>query len=313
MTAGDAGRLVKQTFREWTEDKVLRLGAALAYYAIFSIPPLIVIVLKAENLLDGGHARAAQAQLANLIGKDMAQNILQTQGQRTNQALTNIVGMGILLFGATGVFASLQDALNTIWEVRPKPGMGFRGWARARFFMLAMVFGMTFLLMISLFVSSIVASVASWMLQAFPDANIATHLLEFALSFAVTALLFGVMFKTLPDVKLMWTDVWFGAAVTAALFAIGKLLIGVFLGKASFGSAYGAAAPLVVLFLWVYYSSQILLFGAEFTQVYANQYGSRYIVPAEHAEPVTEEKRAQEGLHANTPDRKRRDSGDQAA
>src|SRR5262245_61535886 len=166
MKASDAGRLVKQTFREWREDKVLRLGAALAYYAIFSIPPLIIIVLKAANFLDGGHARAAQAQLANLIGKDMAQNILQTQGERTNKALTNIVGIGVLLFGATGVFASLQDALNTIWEVRPKPGLGLWGWARARFLSLAMVFGMTFLLMISLFVSAIVASVASWMLQA---------------------------------------------------------------------------------------------------------------------------------------------------
>ena len=305
----------KEAVQEWREDKALRLGAALAYYAVLSMPPLIVIILHATAFFYEGDAGGAlQAQLGNLIGDETARTILQAQsdGALIGGLSSKVVGIAILLFGATGVFASLQDALNTIWEVQPKPGRGCWGMVCDRFLSLSMVFGVAFLLMVSLVVSAGVTSVTAFTVGSYPGGHEAVRAVELILSFLVIAVLFAVMFKTLPHVKLVWSDVAVGAAVTAALFTFGKFVIWVYLGERNIASTYGAAAPAVVLILWVYYSCQILLFGAEFTQVYANRYGSR-IVPAEDAVPVTEEKRAQEGLEANTPARKGETNGGRAA
>jgi membrane protein len=305
----------KETFQEWRQDKALRLGAALAYYAVLSIPPLVVIILHATAFFYKGDAGAAmQAQLGNLIGEETARTILETQsgGALIGGLSSKLLGIAILLFAATGVFASLQDALNTIWEVQPKPGRGCWGLVCDRFLSLSMVFGVAFLLLVSLVVSAGVTGITAFMVGSYPGGAAAVRLVELLLSFLVITVLFAVMFKTLPHVKLVWSDVAVGAAVTAALFTIGKFVIWVYLAERNIASTYGAAAPAVVLILWVYYSCQILLFGAEFTQVYANRYGSR-IVPAENAVPVTEEKRAQEGLEANTPARKDATNGGKAA
>jgi membrane protein len=315
MKAATAVGIFKETFQEWRQDKALRLGAALAYYAVLSIPPLVVIILHATAFFYKGDGVASmQAQLGNLIGEETARTILKTQSDSALKGAlsSKLLGIGILLFGATGVFASLQDALHTIWEVQPKPGRGCWGLVCDRFLSLSMVFGVAFLLMVSLVVSAGVTSVTALTVGRYPGGAAAIRSVELLLSFVVITVLFAVMFKTLPHVKLVWNDVAVGSVVTAALFTIGKFVIWAYLGQRNIGSTYGAAAPAVVLILWVYYSCQILLFGAEFTQVYANRYGSR-IVPAEDAVPVTEEKRAQEGLEANTPARTNPTNGGRAA
>ncbi len=289
MNKGAAVSLIKQTFSDWSEDKAPRLGAALAYYAIFSIPPLILLVIAAVGLVyKGDVAGAIQTQLATLIGANTAQTIMQTSQQPEGKsAAVGIAGVAILLFGASGVFAQLQDAMNTIWEVKPKAKRGVMGMIKDRFLSFTMVLGIAFLLLVSLVLTAAIS--------AFGSAAAVGHILELVISFAVITLLFAMIFKLLPDVKIRWSDVWVGAAMTAALFTIGKFAIGLYLGRSSVGSAYGAAGAVIVMIVWIYYSAQILFLGAEFTQVYANQYGS-HVTPAENAEPVTAEKRAQEGL-----------------
>jgi YihY family inner membrane protein len=209
----------------------------------------------------------------------------------------------LLILGASGVFGELQDSLNTIWEVKPKPGLGIGGWIRTRFLSMAAVLGIAFLLLVSLFVSTLVTGISGRVMGAiFGDGTVAKvigFLIDFVLSSAVITLLFAGMFKLLPDVKIQWRDVWSGAILTAVLFQIGKYLLSWYLGRESatsnFGPAGSAAASFVALLIWVYYSGWILFYGAEFTQVYAKTYGSN-IVPSEHAEPMTAEARRQQGM-----------------
>jgi membrane protein len=278
--------LVKQTFSEWTEDKAPRLGAALAYYAVFSIPPLLFLVIAIIGLVyHGDVAGAIQSQLGSLIGESTARTMMETGRQQKTGGgfLPAIVGIALLLFGASGVFGELQDALNTIWGVKPKEGRGVTGIIKDRFLSLTMVLGIAFLLLVSLVLSAAVSAIGGWL----PGGEALGHVIELALSFGITTLLFAMIFKVLPDVKLTWSDVWIGAFATAALFTIGKFAIGVYLGKGSIGSSYGAAGSVIVMIAWIYYSAQILFLGAEFTQVYANRYGSR-VRPSENAEPIPE-------------------------
>ena len=290
--------LLKETFSDWTEDKAPRLGAALAYYAVFSIPPLILIVIAAIGVFyKGDVAGAIESQIASLVGNDAARTMLQT-AQHHGQAggtVAAVVGIGLLLFGASGVFAELKDALNTIWEVQAKKKGGILSVITDRFLSFTMVLGMAFLLLVSLVLTAAVSAFAGMLNAWLPFGELLAKVLDFTISFGVVTLLFAMIFKILPDVKLAWSDVWIGAAATAALFTLGKFLIGLYLGTGSVGSAYGAAASVIIMIVWVYYSAQILFLGAEFTQVYANRYGSR-VVPAEGAEPVSNEKRAQQGL-----------------
>ncbi|MBD3562646.1 YihY/virulence factor BrkB family protein, partial [Planktothrix sp. FACHB-1355] len=193
------------------------------------------------------------------------------------------------------VFGELQDALNTIWEVAPKPDLGVKGFIRKRFLSFAMVLVIGFLLLVSLIISAVLAGLNSYLSNLLPGIDFVWLLANFVISFGVTTLLFAMIYRFLPDVKIAWSDVWIGAAITSLLFSIGRFLLGMYLGNGSFGSTYGAAGSIVVILAWVYYAAQILFFGAEFTQVYARKYGSQ-IVPDKNAIPLTDEARRQQGI-----------------
>jgi membrane protein len=292
--------LLKETFSDWSEDKASRLAAALAYYTIFSIAPLIIIVIAVAGLVFGREAVQGQieGQLQGLVGKDGAgliQEMVQGASNEATSIIATIIGVATLLFGATGVFGQLQDALNTIWEVEPKPGRGIMGIIKDRFISFSMILGIGFLLLVSLVLSAGLAALNEFMSGVFDNMAYIGEVINFVISFGVITLLFAMIYKILPDVEIAWSDVWTGAAVTALLFTIGKFLIGLYLGHSAVASSFGAAGALVVILLWLYYSAQILFMGAEFTQVYAKRFGSQ-IKPAADARPVTEEARAQQGL-----------------
>lgn len=300
MKAKDIVGLFKQTFQEWQEDKASRLAAALAYYTVFSLAPLLVIAIAIVGLVFGQDA--AQGEIVNqlkhllgLQGAEAVQEMIKNSHQESDKGtIATIISIGLLLFGASGLFGQLQDSLNTIWEVAPNPNRGVMGFIRDRFLSFSMVLGIGFLLLVSLILSAVLAAVGSYFGHLFPGLPF-LQFLNFALSFSIITVLFALIYRILPDAKIAWGDVWIGAAMTSLLFSIGKWLIGLYLGNGSVGSTYGAAGSFVVLLLWVNYSAQILFFGAEFTQVYANKYGSR-IVPAKNAVPLTEEARAQQGI-----------------
>lgn len=292
--------LLKTTFNEWNEDKAPRLAAALAYYTAFSIAPLLVIVIAVVGLVYGQEAARGQIvqQIQNEVGRDTAE-IIQTMIENANSEpagiIATVIGIVTIIFGAAGFFGQLQDALNTIWEVQPKPNRGIKDVIRERFLSFTMVLGIGFLLLVSLVISAVLSSLHNFVIGLLPGAQLLTQILNFVLSFGVVTLLFAMIYRVLPDVDLAWKDVAIGAVITALLFTIGKFLLSLYLGNSGVASSYGVAGSFVVLLLWVYYSAQILLFGAEFTQVYARRHGSLYIQPTENAMPVTAEQRAQEG------------------
>jgi len=289
--------LLSETYSKWSSAKGPRLGAALAYYAIFSIPPIMIIALGVLGFFYSGNvADRLQTQLGTLIGADTAQTFLSAvqTSRQSGGLIAGLVGLGILFFGATGVFIELQDGLNTIWGVKPKEE-GIKGLIRGRFTSFTMVLGICFLLLVSLIVTALVAALSERFVSMIPGGEALGHILEMTASFAVVTMLFAMIFKMLPDVEIRWRDVWIGAVVTSLLFTIGKLLIGMYLGKAAIGSAYGAAGSIVIMITWVYYSAQILYFGAEFTHVYATRESSR-VVPTENAKPLTSEERVAQGI-----------------
>lgn len=289
--------LLKATFQEWNEDKASRLAAALAYYTVFSIAPLLLIAIAIVGFLFGQDAAQGRVveQLSGLVGQQVAEII---QGVITSASKgaggASILNLVILLFGASGVFVQLQDALNTIWGVQPKPGQGIRNVLQARLVSFSMILVIGFLLLVSLILSAVLSAVGTFASGLLPGFEFLWQLLNFVVSFGVITLLFAALFKILPDARIDWGDVWIGAALTALLFTIGKWLLGIYLGIASVGSAYGAAGSLVALLIWVFYSAQILFFGAEFTQVYSKRYGSR-IQPAANAVEMSEVVRANQG------------------
>jgi membrane protein len=293
--------ITKATFADWKEDKVPRLAAALAYYALFSIAPMLIIVIAIAGIFFGEEAARGQilGQVAGLVGERGAaaiQDIVVAASEHPKTGvLATVVGVGALLLGAAGLFGQLQDALNTIWEVETKANRSWKDVIRDRFAPFTMVLGIAFLLLTSLVVSAAVAALGKYLGGFMPGAETAMQAVTFVLSFAIVTLLFAMIYKILPDAKVAWSDVWIGAAATALLFTAGKLLIGLYLGRSSTTSAYGAAGSLVVVLLWVYYSAQILFLGAEFTQVYARARGAG-IRPKENAKPATEEVRAQQGM-----------------
>jgi membrane protein len=293
-------KLLKTTVSKWSDDHVPRLGAALAYYTVFSLVPVLLIMIAITGLVFGQEAAQGQVinQIGGLVGEKSAQAIegmLENARKPSSGVIAAVVGVVTLLFGASGLFGQLQDALNTIWGVKPKPGRGILGILKDRFLSFMAVLGTGFLLLVSLIVSAGLAALGQVFKHWLPGPELLLQVINFVVSFGVITLLFAMMYKILPDVKLAWNDVWIGAGVTALLFTLGKFLLGLYLGKSDIGSTYGAAGSLVIILFWVYYSSQILLFGAEFTAIYANQYGSR-IKPAENAMPVSEASRAAQGL-----------------
>jgi len=280
-------QLVKKTASDFIDDNAPRLAAALAYYALLSLAPLVVLALAVAGLLlDEEAARGRIAhELGGLVGTAGAQaveSIVKNARAPAAGIVSTVVGLVVLLFGASGVFGELESALDAIWEVAPLPGRGILGLIRDRLFSFAMVMGVAFLLLVSLILGAALAAVGRFLSGALPGGEVAWQVLNVAISLGVVTALFALTFKTVPHAKVRWRDVWVGAFVTAVLFNVGKLLIGLYLGKATFSSAYGAAGSLVLLVIWVYYSASILLLGAEFTQAYALYYGS-CIEPAEGA------------------------------
>jgi membrane protein len=280
--------LVKNTAREWIEDKCPQLGAALAYFTVFSLAPLVLVLLAVFGLIFGSSDQARQKiteQLQYLIdpsGIKVIQDIAANASKPQAGIIATTIGIVLALFGASGVFGQLQDALNTIWGVKPKPGGGITGFIRTRFLSFAMVGGVCFLLLVSLTVESLLRGLSDYLKNMLPGGHILALALFLLFDLAVMVLLFAMMFRYLPDAKIAWRDVWVGATLTTVLFVIGKFVLGLYLGSGAAGSAYGAASSLITLLLWIYYAAQILLFGAEFTQVYANTYGTQ-VEPQEHA------------------------------
>jgi len=281
--------LLKQTFSEWLEDKAPQLGAALAYYTVFSLAPLVLLLLAIVGFLfrkdPSGTWEKITEQMSYFLDNsaiEVVQNIAQTASHPNKSALATTIGVLLALFGASGVFGQLQDALNTIWGVKAKPGNSIGTFLRARFFSFAMVAGVCFLLLVSLVLESVLKSFSQYVQAMFPGGIIIALVVYSIFDLAVVVLLFALIFKFLPDVKIQWRDVWIGAVMTAIFFAIGKWALGLYLGSGTAASAYGAASSLITLLLWIYYSSQILLFGAEFTQVYAARAG-RAFVPDKYA------------------------------
>lgn len=292
-------RLLRQTVVEWSEDKAPQLGASLAFYSALSIAPLLVIALGvAASFLDEQTARGRVIQeFRGLVGSEggkAIEDMIDSANKPGTGVVATILSIVTLLFGASGVFGQLQDALNTIWEVKPKSGRGILGFIRDRFLSFAMVLGVAFLLLVSLLLTTAIAALGL-SVDRLPDGlHWLAQFINFTVSFVIIAVLFALIFKLLPDVKMAWSDVWLGAVVTAVLFAVGKLAIGLYLGHSAMASSYGVAGSFVVLLVWTYYSAQILFFGAELTQVYANTFGSR-ILPSENAEPLKESDRENEG------------------
>ncbi len=273
-------RMFGSTARAWWDDDALRLGASLAYYTLFAIAPILLVATAIAGMVFGAEAVNGEivGQLDRLIGREGAravQSLLEGASQRRTGILATVVGSITFVVAATGAFLELQAALNTIWRVKVKPGVNFKAFLidRVRSFGLVMAIG--FLLMVSLAVTAALAALNGWLSQYAPDVPLVWSAVSMLVSFAVTTGLFALLFRFLPDVRLRWRDVMTGALTTAVLFTIGQLLIGLYLGQSSMASSYGAAGSVMILLLWVYYSCQIVLFGAEFTRVYAQRDGTK--------------------------------------
>jgi membrane protein len=294
--------LLKDTLSEFNADKAPRLAAALAYYTAFSLAPLLVVVVSVAGLL--WNREAVQDELDNQIrsvvgveAADAIQEMVANADQPQVGVLATVIGVGTLVLGALGAFGQLQDALNTVWGVQPKPTPGVSGilsMLRGRLLSFTMVLGIGFLLLVSLALSASLAALGNWIGRITPMSETILQFINFIVSFVVVLLLFAMIYKILPDVHIRWRHVWVGAAVTSLLFSIGKYLIGFYLGSSSVASSYGAAGSFVVLLLWIYYSAMIFLFGAEFTQVYARISGAE-IVPSDKAIFVNQDKRGKPG------------------
>lgn len=278
---------VKETVNDWLDDGAMSLAAALAYYSLLSLAPLLVISVAVAGLVFGQDAARGQVagELGGVVGAEAAegiQSVVANAQSPVSGVLSTIVGVVTLFVGASGVFGELQSSLNSIWEVKRKPGRGIWGEVKDRFWSFTMVLGVAFLLLVSLLLNSLLSALGATFSQALPGGELLWQGLNALFSLAVITGLFALIFKYVPDAEVKWRDVWLGAAVTAALFTIGKLLLGLYLGKAAIGSSYGAAGSLIALVVWVYYAAQILLLGAEFTQVQARRSG-REIRPAQGA------------------------------
>ncbi|MGZ5507470.1 MAG: YihY/virulence factor BrkB family protein [Limisphaerales bacterium] len=286
MTAKKLLGISKQTFKCFGEDKAMRLASSLAYYAIFSIGPLLFIMLIIAGAIFGEETvkQTLHQQISSLMGEKAGSTIESMMAARkiSGSLVTTIIGIVTLVLGATGVFAELQDALNTIWGVKAKPNAGIWAYLRNRFLSMSMVLGLGFLLLISMVLTTVAAAASNMLSGMFHVPQAMVSGLSAVVSFIVVAIFFALLFKFLPDVKVRWKPVWMGAIVTAILFTVGKYFLSMYLGKQATSSSYGAAGSVVVILLWVYYASVIMFLGAEFTQAYANATGE-VIQPDEYA------------------------------
>jgi membrane protein len=271
--------LVKSAASSWIDDYAPSMGAALAYYTVFSIAPLLLIVISIAGLVFGEDAARGEivSQLQGLMGADAAkaiEGLLESVNKPGKGIFATIAGIVVLLIGATTVFGELQDALDRIWRAPAREGSGLWNLLRARVLSFGMILGVGFLLIASLVVSAALSALGRWWAPLFGGWEVLLQVVNFAVSFALVTAIFAMIYKIMPRVKIEWHDVWIGAAVTSLLFTVGKFLIGLYIGKSGVASGFGAAASLVVLLVWVYYSAQVFLLGAEFTWVYAHTFGS---------------------------------------
>src|SRR6476620_6946766 len=286
--------LLKAAAADWSHDRAPRLGAALAYYTVFSIVPLLIVIIGIIGLVFGQEAAqvAIIEQLSNLVGEQSAaaiKDMIERAEKPSTGLVSTLIAVVVLLSGAAGLFGQLKAALDTVWGVEAKEGRGIWGFVKDNFLSFATVLGTAFLLLVSLLLSAGLAAMGKWFGNLLPVPEAVLQIVNFLLSFAVITGLFAMIFKILPEAHIAWPDVWMGAAITSFLFTIGKFAIGLYLGKSEVASGFGTAGSLVVMLVWVYYSAQILLFGAEFTQVYANRFGE-HIQPSEDATVVSPKK-----------------------
>jgi len=276
--------LLKLTYQDWQEDNASRLSAALAYYTIFSLAPMLAIVIAITGLIWETEAVQTQilSQVRDLIGPegaDFVATLITNRGSPAEGIVALFIGIITLLFGALGVFNELHTSLNLIWNIKVEKTKGFLQSIKKllidRFLSFAMILAIGFLLLVSLVVTAALSATQATISDAFPLSEFFLQIVNFAISVGVITLLFALMFKFLPDAEIAWHDAWIGAFITSLLFSLGKAAIGIYLGNSAVGSTFGAAGSLVLLLLWIYYSAQILFFGAEFTQVYASKYGSK--------------------------------------
>jgi membrane protein len=291
MTLKNIWILIKAATSSWVDDYAQSMGAALAYYTMFSIAPLLLIVISIAGLIFGAEAARGEifAQLQGLMGKqgaDAVQGLLESVSKPAESITAMVVGTILLLVGATTVFGELQDALDRIWRAPKRNKGGLWSLLRARLLSFGMIMGIGFLLMVSLVVSAALAALGKLWGPLFADWGILANTLNILVSFLLTVTVFAMIYKIMPRAKVDWADVWVGAVVTALLFTVGKFLIGLYIGKSGVTSGFGAAGSLVVVLVWVYYSAQIFLMGAEFTWAYALTFGSRKEQPVPAAAPA---------------------------
>ena len=280
MTLKDLWGVVKMAASAWVDDYAQSMGAALAYYTMFSIAPLLLIVISIAGLVFGDDAARGEifSQLEGMLGAPGAiavQGLLESVSKPTESVTAAIFGIALLLIGASSVFGELQDALDRIWRAPVRAGQsGLWGLIRARLLSFGMILGIGFLLLVSLLASAALAALNKWWGPMFSQWATAARIIELGSSYIAITVVFAMIYKIMPRVRIHWSDVWIGAAATSLLFTIGKSVIGIYIGKSGVASGFGAAGSLVAVLLWVYYSAQIFLFGAEFTRAYAHNLGS---------------------------------------
>ncbi|KAA9340304.1 YihY/virulence factor BrkB family protein [Adhaeribacter soli] len=281
ITAKAALSLSKNAFDEFMNNNSFRLAAALSYNTIFSLPPLLVIILIAAGSIFGEEAMSgelhsqAQAALGAEAAKEI-QSMIASASQLKKSGLAAVIGIVMLIFAATTFFITLQDSLNTIWNIKPKPKSGIMQMVKARFLSFGLILSVALLLLVSFVVSAALTLFSDYLRELLPDVTVVLFkILDFIISVGIITALFALIFKYLPDAIIRWKDVWPGALLTALLFVIGKFLIGWYLSFSDVGSAYGAAGSVIIILVWIYYSSLIVFFGAEFTQQYVNRFGAK--------------------------------------
>lgn len=315
-------QLLKHASEDWVRHQAPKLGAALAYYTILSMAPLIVVVIAVIGLAFGQQAARGEImhQIEGMVGHEggqAIQTVIANANKPSSGILATLLGLITLFFGASGVFVELRDSLNKIWEVPPRPGAGIWATVKERFLSFGMVLAIGFVLLVSLVLSAGIAAASTFVNGYMPIPAWILHIVNSALSFVVFTGMFAMIYRFLPDAHITWRDTVLGAAFTALLFTLGKLAIGLYLGKAGISSTYGAAGSLVVVLVWVYYSAQVFFFGAEFTHVFAlregshapDVHGSTAVVtvpvsitgPANGPAPPKSEKTASDGSKLNTP------------
>ena len=313
LTPAGVWALLGEALYEWYEDRAPRLGAALAYYTVFALAPGLIVIIAVTALVLGKAAAQGQIfeEVRDLVGIAGAQAIraaIESAGSAGSSLYATGLGVITLVFGLWGVFGELQDALNTIWGVTTRPGRGVLGIIKARFWSFTVVVGVGFLLLVSLAASAWLAAFGRFFAGLLPLPAAVMQTANALVSFVVIGLMFAVIYRLLPDVRLAWRNVWVGAAVTALLFTLGKSLIGLYLGRSAAASVYGAAGSFVVILIWIYYSAQVFFFGAEFTKVYSRHFGAN-VVPDSTAVTLTAEARATQGMDRGKQSRRARRGG----